>query len=408
MIGFVELFCRDQRHAPFNAGLIRTLCCAFPGERITVACAEDHYQGVFNHIAPAERDQLVLHTIDLPGRFGDAYHHVSIPRLIAEFRLLRNLVTSAPALRLLVVSSLTSTGLFAARLLLQTRQARNLAIHCVLHDNAGAIDGWRSRNPLMRAFDMESALRRTTGPRLRMIVLEDPIRVRLEERIPALRGRVDGLQQAIDPNESGGETITDLPKLEVPARIGFLGMATRAKGFDTFLRIANDIARSHPGAVEFHGVGMLHSEFERVDQSSLRVPMTRGGLVRADFARAMLRLHYACLPYSGVYYQLIASGVLVDAISWCKPILAIAQPVLSEAFERFGDIGYLCRDEAELRSVILNIAERPDPLRYAEQLKAIAAMRATRLPAALGRAYRETVGRVFPASIPERSIDDSA
>ena len=128
--------------------------------------------------------------------------------------------------------------------------------------------------------------------------------------------------------------------------------------------------------------------------------MTPGGLGRAEFAAAMSRLHYACLPYSGAYYQLIASGALVDAVAWRKPILAIAQPALSEAFERFGDIGYLCRDERELRSVILDIVEHPNPRRYAEQLKAIAKMRACRLPKALGRAYRETVQQVFPEVIP--------
>lgn len=372
------------------------LCNAFPVEQISVACAKEHLAAIFEHIPLADRSRLSLRTIDLPNRFDDAYHHVSIARLLAEYRLLRDLISSAAPPRLLVVSSLTSTGLFAARFLLRTGQARHLAIHCILHDNAGAIDGWRTRNPLMRVFDMQSALHRTTGPRLRLIALENPIRMQLEERVPVLRGRVDVVHQAVDPNESGGEVVEEPPKLETPIKIGFLGMATRAKGYDAFLRIADDIARSHPEAVEFHGVGMLHSEFEQADQSALRVPMTRAGLSRAKFAAATSRLHYACLPYSGVYYQLIASGVLVDAIAWCKPIIAISQPVLSEAFERFGDIGYLCRDESELRSVILDIVERPNPRRYAEQVKAIAAMRATRLPAALGRSYRQTVLQVFP------------
>jgi len=396
VIGFVELFCRDRRHAPFNAGFIRTLHHAFPSERISIACADHHYRAILEHIPAAERVHLSVTSIDLPDRFDDAYHHVTLARFLAEFRLLRKLVSQSADVRLLVVSSLSSTGIFAARFLAASRSSRRVAVHSILHDNAGVIDGWRTRNPLLRWLDMQSALRRASGPRLRFIVLEDPIRGRLEERLPALRGRIDVVRQAIDPNESGGETIAELPELRSPVKIGFLGMATRAKGYDAFLRIASEFGRAHPGAAEFHGVGMLHSEFEGADQSALSVPMTPMGLNRAAYAAAVSRLHYACLPYSGSYYRFIASGVLVDAIAWCKPIIAIEQPVLTEARTRFGDVGYLCRDEAEVRSVIRDIALRPDPRRYAAQLEAMSRWRQTRLPSALGREYGRTVQRVFP------------
>lgn len=396
MIGFVELFCRDRRHAPFNAGFIRTLCHAFPAERILVACSSGHLAAILDHIPLAERSRLSFRTIDLPERFDEAYHHVLLSRFVAEYRLLRNVVSASPNLHFLIVSSLTSTGIFAARLLVSSRVGRELAFHSILHDNAGAINAWRTRNPLLRWLDMQSALRRASGRRFRFIVLEDPIRARLEESVNGLRGRVDVVQQAIDPNECGGEMIAEVPELRTPITFGFLGMATRAKGYDTFLRVADEVASAYPGAAEFHGVGMLHYEFKDADQSALSVPMTPAGLSRAAFGAAMSKLHYACLPYSGTYYQLIASGVLVDAIAWCKPIIAIEQPVLSDSFARFGDVGYLCRDECEMRLIIRGIVERPDPRRYAAQLRAMAAWRATRLPSTLGRKYCETVRRVFP------------
>ena len=64
-------------------------------------------------------------------------------------------------------------------------------------------------------------------------------------------------------------------------------------------------------------------------------------------------------------------------------------------FDRFGDIGYLFRDELELREIIENIVSGVDRKHYLEQVHNIQKAKATRTPRALAPAYRQLRERVI-------------
>src|SRR5882762_5280306 len=96
--------------------------------------------------------------------------------------------------------------------------------------------------PLLRQFDLASALGASHPARLRFLVLERAIRDELQRQVPTLASRVDVLPHPVNINEF--DAAAHLP-LREPVKIGFVGVATPAKGIDIYLRIAADLKRKY-------------------------------------------------------------------------------------------------------------------------------------------------------------------
>ena len=83
-------------------------------------------------------------------------------------------------------------------------------------------------------------------------------------------------------------------------------------------------------------------------------------------------------------------------MTWAKPVIARALPIVTPHFRRFGDIGYLCDSDADMRSAVETIVTEMDTARYARQVAAMQTLRAARTPAALAGTYRALMDREFP------------
>jgi hypothetical protein len=68
------------------------------------------------------------------------------------------------------------------------------------------------------------------------------------------------------------------------------------------------------------------------------------------------------------FATLTASGVLLDAIAWEKPVIARKIPIFEAVFEWHGDIGYLFSDDADLRGLVEEILQAVDKSRYHRQV----------------------------------------
>jgi glycosyltransferase involved in cell wall biosynthesis len=120
-------------------------------------------------------------------------------------------------------------------------------------------------------------------------------------------------------------------------------------------------------------------------------PLSSTPLARSEFIERLAGLHYVMFPFrEGGYYTLSASGTLVDAITWLKPVIATPIPMVRRLFDEFGDIGFLFRDDEELRSVFDRIMSI-DETRYRDQVAALERARETRTPQALAARYVEII-----------------
>jgi hypothetical protein len=98
---------------------------------------------------------------------------------------------------------------------------------------------------------------------------------------------------------------------------------------------------------------------------------------------------------------LSASGALLDAITWLKPVIAKRLPIVEALFRRFGDIGYLCDDESAMHDSLETAVTALDAARYRRQAEAMRMVWDSRSPAALAVDYRATMQQMFPGMLRE-------
>jgi len=184
--------------------------------------------------------------------------------------------------------------------------------------------------------------------------------------------------------------------LTIPLRIGLVGQATESKGIQPFLALARTFKQTHPDAVTFHLVGNAPRDTDLSAFAVLNEPVATLHISRADFLERLGRLHYVCLLLQPSYYELSASGALMDAVIWLRPVIATRVPIIAELFERFGDIGELCDDLDGMRAAISRLASAPDPVRYERQVANLRRVRDSRVPEALAVDYRRIISAAFP------------
>jgi hypothetical protein len=238
---------------------------------------------------------------------------------------------------------------------------------------------------------MRSALGFLANTNIQYLVLEESIRDTVRLKLPFLSENIEALEHPIAPTEGTAEGIM----LAKPIEFGFLGLADQAKGFPTFLKLANEIKATHEGSAEFHVVGRFAEN--AIHMNGTEVLATKPGtelMSRSRFIAGLRPLHFIVLPHEAATYALTASGVILDAIAWQKPIIARRIPIFETMFKRYGDIGYLFSDEDDLRNIVARIITAADALRYQRQIINLQTVRKERTPESLAAPYRELCEKI--------------
>jgi hypothetical protein len=384
MIVLCELSFLGRAHIPFNAGLLATIRAAFPREKLSFFAGAAHLEEL-----KKEAGQPVAGTIEwqeiVPALPGTGYWK----RFLRDLNILRSLsefLTDHSASCLILTSAYPSTVL-AAKL------ARYLGlkthVQIILHGLSGVV-GKRYRRPIRRFQDMKTALTLLGNNRMQYLVLEQPIRDMVVTSLPRLAAKIEALEHPISPSEGA----TDEVELTEPIGFGFLGLANKPKGFPLFVQVANGVNAKYRGRAQFHAVG--HSPMCDARIIGIEVLASKPGseqMTRADFIRRVSQLHFIVLPHETAPYTLTASGVLLDAIAWEKPVIARKIPIFEAIFKRYGDIGYLFDDDVQLSRIIEEIMEKGEKPRYRTQVRNLRSARKQRAPESLAEAYREIYGK---------------
>jgi hypothetical protein len=394
MILIFEMVWPGAGHAITNSATIQTIARGFPEQEIRVFAEATHIEELRAASVLAGQPNVSLRTVPISAQFTYRPHIVSVRRGLRELWTLLSALHDVPRHEpcLIVLISATPTAILAGSLLVRLMR-RPIAVQVGMHGNLNDAFGWRPRNPLSRSVDLHAALRRRHGGRVRFLVLENAIRKALMEQIPNAGDITDVLPLPINRGEADAATPMTLTR---PVRIGLVGQATEAKGILPFLDLARTFRESLPGAVAFHVVGMPGAGIDVGKFAVLHDEPPYVGLSRPDFVERLQRLHYVCLPLHTKYYGLAASGALIDAITWLKPIIATPLPIVVDLFTRFGDIGFLCETTDQMQTVIDGLVREPDQARYDRQVANLQRLRASRLPAALASNYRTMVATTFP------------
>jgi hypothetical protein len=293
---------------------------------------------------------------------------------------------------LLVLLYCASTAIVAASLLARSRR-RKVGILVCLHGDLGLLSGWRSRNPAVRQFDLHAMLGKRHSVPLRYLVLEESVKTDLGKIAPSALASVTVLPHPTNPAEITASPPIDLKQ---PIRVALIGQATEAKGISPFLEAARLLKNEFGERIEFCLIGRVFPGDDLSRFSVLDEPVSTERLSRDRFHELLHRVHFAFLPLQPSYYRLAASGALMDAITWLKPVIATSIPIVADMFERFGDIGYRCDTTEEMYDALRHILTRMDEARYARQVEALRRARDARLPSALAERLRSILEGFFP------------
>ncbi|MGE0471029.1 MAG: glycosyltransferase [Nitrospira sp.] len=368
-------------HVPFNAGLLATIRASFPKEDLTFWGASTHIDQLKTQVGAAVASSMCWKEITPipPGlRYGE--------RFFRELGLIRRLLSQLPQgtiSRLVLTSAFPSTVL--AIKVARWFRSTSPAVQMVLHEMSGVI-GKRYRRPIRRSQDMKTALTLLGNNGIQYLVLEEHIRDKAVKSLPRLAGRIEAFEHPISPNEGASEVV----ELSEPIRFGFLGTALKSKGYPLFVEVANAVTAKYGRRAEFHVIGRCPEESNGVKGTEALATRPAGSqLTRNDFIRGIAPLHFIVLPYEADAYILSASGVLLDAIAWQKPVIARKIPTFEAMFERHGDIGYLFDDNSGLTCIVEQILQATDVSRYRRQALTLRDVRKSRDPETLASAYRK-------------------
>lgn len=381
MIFVCEIMFDRGAHVPFNAGLLATIRASFPKEDLTFWGASTHIDQLKAQVGPAVASSMCWKEITPipPGlRYGE--------RFSKELGLIRRLLSQLPqhmTSRLVLTSAFPSTVL--AIKVARWFRSTSPAVQMVLHEMSGVI-GKRYRHPIRRSQDMKTALTLLGNTGIQYLVLEEHIRDKAVKSFPRLAGRIEAFEHPISPTEGAAEVV----ELSEPIRFGFLGTALKSKGYPLFVEAANAVTTKYGRRAEFHVIGRCPEESKGVKGTEALATRPAGSqLTREDFVRGVQPLHFIVLPYEADAYVLSASGVLLDAIAWEKPVIARKIPTFEAMFERHGDIGYLFDDNSELTCIVEQILQATDVSRYRRQALILRDVRKSRDPETLAAAYSE-------------------
>jgi hypothetical protein len=251
----------------------------------------------------------------------------------------------------------------------------------ILHSHLGEAMAWRSRNPLIRATDLVSQLRRPLPQAVRIVALELGMKEAINDALPAVSPAVATLEHPILSSEwTANPPLTPTGKV----KIGFVGHARRAKGFDLFVELADRCSRDD---IEFHAIGHSSPETDQLDLSRLARKPSQMPLLRDEYLAALEGVDLVCLPLPGHVYDFTGSGTVSDAIAALKPLIVFRNRTMEAMFARYGPIGWLADDREDLFRLVGEL----DPIEFARRhsswVNNLRALREARRPELLAKSY---------------------
>jgi hypothetical protein len=394
----IEPRCVGLEHAVVNAGLVLTLHHAFPHQRLRVL-AEKAHSDELARLFSESVDSVEFATTVLPARDASrwAVFRARLALIVSEIKKI------PPHEPLLVVFlSTDELTIFAVHLAKRYLRRRTYLFQFVIHGELSEMTGWRSRNPIRRLTDLRSSLRLLARGEDQLLVLEEAILEELEREAFWLRDHVRALPLPLLPFEGDNSEHAERLRGE-PLRIGFLGLATSGKGYEEYLKLARGAKERLGSSIEFHAFGRLAPEMKGLNQSALARPLGQDRLTRQAYVAGVMGLHFVCLPYQGDHYRWTASGVLVDALAFVKPIITLPQPITMGLFEDYGNVGHLCKSMDDMLTCICALVTRWDEREYKLQKQNLLRARDDRLPQNLAKRYKLLVQIALPELHGQRS-----
>jgi hypothetical protein len=381
MIVICEPMCWGFEHAVANAALIGTVADAFRDEELLFLAEAGHISYVKN-ILDAHSVAVRYRETRIPPRTLYEKHQ----RFSQDFRLYRGVfhVAHENHANTIIFCSTMSPGLISIKVML--RRYTNIVCLVVLHHVLEEVTRVPSLRPHRLFFWLRLWLSFGNTRRLRYVVPAPRIEGRLKRYVP----RVSSYVSSIDLPYFFKDDVSPEPFAGDGVCFGSYGVGSFEKGTDIFFRLAEEVqSATTTEKPTFTLIGHIPQQrLKEVPHGSTDVPSPDVPLDQATYEKYCRNVDYALFFYRPDAYELRASGAILDAFSFLKPIIALKSPLTEYYFKKMGDIGYLCENSNAMKDTILDILDARPAERYRQQQQNILTQRVQFSPAGLSSKFR--------------------
>jgi hypothetical protein len=385
MIVICEARLRGFEHATVNAALIGTVADAFQEEDLLFLAEAAHIRYVKNILDAHSVAVRYRETTSPPGTFLN-YPRSAAQRSAADFRLYSTVFHLAHKnhANTIIFCSATTRGIISIKALL--RRYRDIVCLVVPHDILQAVTRTPPLLPHRRFFSFRFWISFGNTHRLRYVVLGPRIEERLKHYVP----RVSSYVSSIDLPYFFSDDVGPEPFADNTIRFGSYGIGSVEKGTDIFFRLAEEVQSAKTTyKPTFTLIGHIIDKrlkavpHRSVNTHSLDVPWDQEAYEK--YGRC---IDYALFFYRPSAFELRASGTILDALSFVKPIIALESPLTEYYFKKMGDVGYLCENYSAIRDTVLDLLETMPIDRYRQQQENILTQRVQFSPAGVSVKFR--------------------
>ena len=381
-IALFDFISHETMHLPFNEEYLRVLRAAFPDDRIVFRARAGHVVNLKARVADLANVEFeACEPFAVP--FGLSAHNPLGGWLAARAcrQTMENAIRDRP---LRLAALLGIDGNLYAGVGISWPGVSPAALHMILHGQLGDAMIWRSRNPIARAADLVSQIRRPLPPAVKLLALELGVAEAIAELAPANRSVVTLEHPILTGEWSDAQPPADNDTLT----IAFLGNARKSKGFEVFASLARMSERED---IAFESIGVSAPDTDHLDVTALARKPSRISMSRQDYLDAVRAIDLVCLPLHSRAYDFTASGTVADAVSALKPLIAFRNRTLDAIVAKYGPIGWLVESEAELFYLVATLDRQVLAAALPEWVANLRKIREARQPEALAAGYAALV-----------------
>jgi hypothetical protein len=372
MILICEPQCVGHEHVEVNVAFLNVFYYAFPGQKFVYLAEKNHLQYVRDRLSPGLKNSIVFESITVPARYAPDV--IQFPQALLLFKRIFRIARDKD-INKIIFCSITGSGLLSLKYYMKQQPL----IKCIVIPH-GILESLL-KQPSIMPFTVQTlfkhALSGCENYDIKFLLLGPSIKTEIEKYIPGLQQRC----RAINLPYVFLLSPRDLQTTAFNSKITFgsLGAGSRYKGTERFFCLAKEInSLPNAGKSRFVLIGSIIDKILLVKYlvgknrknslfNSVEVPSGGRPLDRETYEKYARGINYAVYLYDSDSYKLTASGALLDAFLYLRPIIAIRNPYFEYYFTILGDIGYLCNDYEEVKQVIMDIIDNPPADRYRTQ-----------------------------------------
>jgi hypothetical protein len=206
----------------------------------------------------------------------------------------------------------------------------------IIHGNLSQIKQKTGRNPYHRFFNYYHAIKRLKHPKIELVVLEHWVRNNLVKEYPELTTNVVVWPHPIDQVIQSKKTF-DIKNV----KIGIAGILSPSKNIESVIELEKIISEDNKikdnMSVEY--CMYMPKEHEEKLPKELPIKLQDDWLKNEQIEDFYKNIDFV-IWFHGVdkYYQFSASGILLDAIKFGKPLIALSCEALTSVEKEFGQV----------------------------------------------------------------------